>query len=135
MDEEIIEKTWWSTFRQLRKVTGMSVLNVILKKSDDSFIVYVYSGIYIFSFDTFWLIDFNGISTRQGLFYAKRLGNGVHFTFMLHFWHCFFLSVFFFCSRSSQIRIIFIQIYFAHWWDPNVVYPWKERQYHLFLKI
>ena len=31
------------------------------------------------------LIDFNGISNSQGLFYAKRLGNYIHCTFIFIF--------------------------------------------------
>ena len=40
-----------------------------------------------------WLIDFNGISTCLKLFYAKRFGNCVHYTFrftifaLLFLWH------------------------------------------------
>ena len=35
------------------------------------------------------LIDFNGMSTRLGLFYAQKIGNRVHCTFMLTFLCCF----------------------------------------------
>ena len=31
------------------------------------------------------LIDFNGMSTHIGLFYALRLGNCVHYTFIFKF--------------------------------------------------
>ena len=32
-----------------------------------------------------WLINFNGMSTRQGLFYALRLENYVHCMFIFTF--------------------------------------------------
>ena len=37
------------------------------------------------------LIDFNGMSNRQSLFYAERLGNRVHRTFISKF----FVQLFF----------------------------------------
>ena len=34
---------------------------------------------------TDWSTDFNGISTRLGLFYAKTLGNHIHYTLIFTF--------------------------------------------------
>ena len=41
--------------------------------TNNIFIVVVYSYV----IDLEWLIDFNGISIRQGLFYIKELGNRI----------------------------------------------------------
>ena len=43
-----------------------------------------------------WFINVNGMSTRLELFYAKRLGNCVHCTFIFTVWYSFFLRGFFF---------------------------------------
>ena len=43
-----------------------------------------------------WLIDFNGISTRQGLFQAKMLENRVHCTFIYTFFGLLFHKRFLF---------------------------------------
>ena len=56
------------------------------------------------------MIDFNGMPTFLGLFYAKRLGNNIDCTFIFTFW--VYLFFFFkFCTRSYQIRICFKEIY------------------------
>ena len=52
------------------------------------------------------MIDFNGMSNRLGLFYALRLGNHVHCTFMFTFFVV--ISFKFFggdvgCTQSYQI--------------------------------
>ena len=51
--------------------------------------VHLLSNMFTKNFSRFfligWLIDFNGISTRQGLFYVLRLGNRVHFVFIFTF--------------------------------------------------
>ena len=47
-----------------------------------------------------WVIDFDGISTHLGLFYAKKLENCVH------------------CSYISTMK----QIYLSKRWDPNRYY-------------
>ena len=39
------------------------------------------------------LIDFNGMSTCLELLYALRLGNYIHFMFIVSFWSSFFSSV------------------------------------------
>ena len=41
----------------------------------------------------FKVIDFNGISTCSGLFYAKRLGNHIHYTFIFTFLHTVLLNM------------------------------------------
>ena len=46
-----------------------------------------------------WLIDFNGISVRPGLHYAKKLGNHIHWSFTFTF----------LCSCS--VIYIYIHIY------------------------
>ena len=51
-----------------------------------------------------WLSDFNGISTRQGLFYDYSLGNHVNCTFIFTFL-LLFLKIYF-CTSSNQIQII-----------------------------
>ena len=50
-----------------------------------------------------WLIDFNGISFRLGLFYIKRLGNCIHCTTFIFT----FLGCFFFLYAVRIIQIIF----------------------------
>ena len=42
-----------------------------------------------------WLIDFHGISTRLGIFYANWLENGVQCTFIFTIFVYFFLREFF----------------------------------------
>ena len=53
-----------------------------------------------------WLIDFNGMSSRLGLFYDKRLGNWTHCTFIYRFFVLFFVCLFLFCTKSYRIGII-----------------------------
>ena len=52
------------------------------------------TGILIEDFLYYWLIDFNSMSNRQTLFYAERLGNRVHCTFILTFLLYLFKSFF-----------------------------------------
>ena len=59
-----------------------------------------------------WLIDFNGISTHLGLFYASRLGNHIHCMFIITF--LLVVSEDFFLTWSFQIWVIFKQIYLTH---------------------
>ena len=40
-----------------------------------------------------YMIDFNGMSTCLGLFYAERLENPIHCTFYLYFLGSFFKSI------------------------------------------
>ena len=68
-----------------------------------------------------WLIGFNGLSNRLGLFYAKRLGNGVHCMFILTFFVVFqvFFSWLYDRKYSYRIQIICKQIYLIHRRDSN----------------
>ena len=60
------------------------------------------------------MIDFNGMSTDLGLFYALRLKNRVYIYIFVEL----FKSLFF-CPRSYQIRIMFKQICLANTSDHN----------------
>ena len=68
-----------------------------------------------------WLIDFNGISTRLGLFYSHSSR-----TFIIRWYldFCCFIRVF--CTQSRKRRI-FKQIYLPNWWNAN-------RYYHFIMK-
>ena len=70
----------------------------------------LYVHIYIFMIN--WLIDFNGMSICQGIFYALRLRNQIHCLFIFTFFVSLFLKSFFFlfCSQFCGIQIIFKQI-------------------------
>ena len=52
-----------------------------------------------------WVIDFNGMSTRLGLFYAKKFGNRVHCTLVFAFLcGCFFSSFVLFYFHTVQLN-------------------------------
>ena len=54
-----------------------------------------------------WLIDFNGMSAYQQLFYTLKLGNRVYWTFIFTFFASTFpKKIFSLYPRSNQIRII-----------------------------
>ena len=54
------------------------------------------------------MIDFNDMSIRQGIFYAQKLGNRVHCTFILTLfvWLLFFSFFFFFAYRLIQFETL-----------------------------
>ena len=63
------------------------------------------SGLEVIDWLIDWLLDFNSNSTSLGLFYAKRLGNHIHWTFVFTFFMSFFLDSFedfFFFTQSAQ---------------------------------
>ena len=53
-----------------------------------------------------WLIDFNGMSTRLGLFYTKMLRNCVHCTVIFTFWGLFLRVIFFSQLNRSFCPIV-----------------------------
>ena len=65
-------------------------------------------------FFLFDLIDFDGMSTRQRLFYALRLGNRFHctftFLFALTFLCCFFRVFILFLTIYQIFRDCFLKI-------------------------
>ena len=69
--------------------------------------------------DRIRLIDFKVISTRLGLFYANRLGNHVHCTFISTFLFSFIKGIF---TRFYRKSMISKHIYLSHGWDPNRYY-------------
>ena len=64
-----------------------------------------------------WVIDFNSMSTRMGLFNAKRLRNCVHCTFL------FLCSLSFFCTQFHDIRYSYLmQIIYAQFYGIKYSY-------------
>ena len=59
------------------------------------------------------LIDSNGMLTCLELFQALRLNHYIYCTFIFTILCCCSIKVFFFCTLSYQIWIIFKQIYFT----------------------
>ena len=54
------------------------------------------------------LIDFNGVSSRHGLFYATRLRNNVHRMFMVTFLCSFFLKEFLALDPTEYEKVFLI---------------------------